>query len=381
MIYLDNAASSFPKPPQVGKAMAEALDEYGANPGRGNYALTRKTASMVESAREKVADLFGVKDSKRVIFTAGATMSLNMAIQGMLKQDDLLLLPGMEHNAVSRPAADLEDRGIIKVKTLLADKDGYLRLEALEKEISAAKRPALVALTHSSNVCGAVAPLAEIAAMTRKKHLPLLVDAAQSGGLIPISMERTPVSLLALAGHKALYGPPGIGVLIVSDRVDPRPLISGGTGNRSEERQHPAFYPDHLEAGSINVPGIAGLAAALDFVRGIGIEELFGKSMRLTDRLAEMAGNTPGIEVYLPELPRQRTPVLALNISKRDPAEAAELLDSRYGICIRSGYHCAPAAHRALGTMAEGCLRFSPGWFNTLDDIEKAGMALAELAR
>ncbi|MBS1348436.1 MAG: aminotransferase class V-fold PLP-dependent enzyme, partial [Firmicutes bacterium] len=168
---------------------------------------------------------------------------------------------------------------------------------------------------------------------------------------------------------------------LVSDRVDPRPLITGGTGNRSEERRHPDFYPDHLEAGSINVPGIAGLAAALDFVQEVGVEELFGKTMRLTDRLAEMAANTPGIEVYLPELPRQRTPVLALNITKRDPAEAAEMLDSRYGICIRSGYHCAPAAHRALGTMAEGCLRFSPGWYNTLEDIEKAGLALAELAR
>ncbi len=381
MIYLDNAAGSFPKPPQVGKAMAEALAEYGANPGRGNYTLTRKTASMVESAREKVAGMFGLRDSSRVIFTAGATMSLNMAIYGMLKQDDVLLLPGMEHNAVSRPAADLEDRGIVKVRTLLADRDGYLRLEDIEREASAARRPALLALTHSSNVCGSVAPLAEIAALARQKHIPLLVDAAQSGGLIPLSLEKTPISLLALAGHKALYGPPGIGVLLVSDRVDPRPLITGGTGNRSEERRHPDFYPDHLEAGSINVPGIAGLAAALDFVQEIGVEELFGKTMRLTDRLAEMAANTPGIEVYLPELPRQRTPVLALNITKRDPAEAAELLDSRYGICIRSGYHCAPAAHRALGTMAEGCLRFSPGWYNTLEDIEKAGLALAELAR
>lgn len=381
MIYLDNAAGSFPKPPQVARAMAESLAEYGANPGRGNYRLTRRTAAMVESAREQAAELFGLSDSSRVIFTAGATMSLNLAVQGMLRSGDTLLLPGMEHNAVSRPAAELEDRGVIRVRRLLADREGYPRLNELERELRAPQRPALLALTHASNVCGAVAPLDEIAALARQRHVPLLVDAAQSAGLLPLSMRRTPLSLLAIAGHKALYGPPGIGLLLVDETADPRPLISGGTGSRSEERRQPRDYPEHLEAGSVNVPGIAGLAAALAFVREIGIEELCGKAMRLTDRLAEMAGNIPGIELYLPQTPRPRLPVLALNIRRRDPAEAAALLDSRYGICIRSGYHCAPAAHRALGTMEEGCLRFSPGWFNTPQEIEQTGRALAELAR
>ena len=380
MIYLDNSAGSHPKPPQVARAMAEALSEYGANPGRGNYALTRKTAALVDKAREKTAAMFGLNDSSRVVFTAGATMSLNMGIQGMLRWGDRLLLTGMEHNAVSRPAAALADEAKIKLHTLLADSDGYLRMDQIQQAIKK-DFPSLVVVTHSSNVCGSVAPLADIAALTQKRHIPLLVDAAQSAGLLPISMAKMPFTLLALAGHKGLYGPPGVGALLVAPGVHPQPLITGGTGNRSEERRHPDFYPDHLEAGSINVPGIAGFAAALDFVREIGIAELYGKAMTLTERLAEMAGNIPGIELYLPQRSRPRTPVLALNITRLDPAEAAELLDSRYGICIRSGYHCAPAAHQALGTMEEGCLRFSPGWFNTMDDIEKAGLALAELAR
>jgi cysteine desulfurase/selenocysteine lyase len=380
MIYLDNAAGTHPKPERVKQAMIRAIDEFGANPGRGNYALTRKTAAMVEEVREKVAEFFDLPDSSRVIFTSGATMSLNMAIFGMLKQGSSLILSGMEHNAVSRPAVALEDEDLLDIKSLRGDSEGYLRLEQIINACASYPRPSLLALTHASNVCGSLAPLHEIAVIVRRRNIPLLVDAAQSAGLINISMKKTLISLLAIAGHKALYGPPGIGLLLVSEKVAPKPFMHGGTGNRSEERSQPHFFPDRLEAGSVNVPGIAGLAAGLDFVKEVSIEELYNKSMRLTDRLAEMAGNIRGIELYLPRKPRARVPVLALNIRKRNPGEAAALLDSRYGIAIRSGYHCAPAAHRALGTMEEGCLRFSPGWFNTEAEIEKAGMALAELA-
>lgn len=381
MIYLDNAAGSHPKPLRVVAAMAEALSKYGANPGRGNHEMTKKTADMIQSVRDKVAELFGVNDSTHVIFTAGATMSLNMAIFGSLRKGDTLILPGMEHNAISRPAAALEDAGTIRIKTLIAESDGYLDLNAIRLVCASYPRPALLAVTQGSNVCGSVAPLDEIAAIAQKKGIPLLVDAAQSGGLIPISIKKTPLSMLSLAGHKALYGPPGTGVLIVAENFSLAPFILGGTGNKSEERNHPDYYPDRLEAGSLNVPGIAGLGAAVDFVKEIGIEELYGKSMALTNRLTEMAANIPGIEVYVPARFKPRLPVLALNITKRDPAEISTLLDSRFGIAIRSGYHCAPAAHRALGTMEEGCLRFSPGWFNTKAEIEKAGLALAELAR
>jgi len=381
MIYLDNAAGSHPKPPAVAAAMARALDVYGANPGRGNHEMTRQTAAMVEGVRQQAADFFGLTDPSRVIFTAGATMSLNMAIYGLLRDGDNLLLPGMEHNSVSRPATALEDAGKIKISSLRADKYGYPRTEAIAAACASRLHPALLALTHASNVCGALAPLEEICRICRKRGIPLLVDAAQSAGLVEINMSKTPLSVLALAGHKALYGPPGIGLLLVSDLVSPAPFVRGGTGNLSEERAQPDFYPDRLESGSLNVPGIAGLGAAFDFVSDIGVAELYGKSMALADRLAEMAGNIRGIELYLPEQAAPRVPVLALNIAKRDPAEISALLDSRYGIAIRSGYHCAPAAHRALGTMAEGCLRFSPGWFNTIDEIERTGQALAELAR
>ena len=381
MIYLDNAAGSHPKPPAIGAAMARALDIYGANPGRGNHEMTRRTAAMVEGVRQQAAQFFGLADPSRVIFTAGATMSLNMAICGLLRDGDTLLLPGMEHNSVSRPATALEDAGKIKIVALRGDKYGYLRTDAITAACAGRVHPALMALTHASNVCGAVAPLEKICRICRQRNIPLLVDAAQSAGLIEINMGKTPLSMLALAGHKALYGPPGIGLLLVSDRVSPAPFVRGGTGNLSEERAQPDFYPDRLESGSLNVPGIAGLGAALSFVSNIGIAELYGKSMALTDRLAEMAGNIRGIELFMPDQALPRVPVLALNIGKRDPAEISAALDSRYGIAIRSGYHCAPAAHRALGTMEEGCLRFSPGWFNTPEEIESAGLALAKLAR
>ena len=379
IIYLDNSAGSWPKPRRVAKAMANAISEFGANPGRGNYRLTRHTAALVEAAREVTADFFGMNDPQRVIFTAGATASLNMALLGTLEKGDVLLLTGMEHNAVSRPAAALADhRGVI-LRNLVADSKGGIDGKQVIRALKDRPRPRLMVVDHGSNVCGAVADVAALAPAARRARVPLLLDAAQTAGLLPVDMRRMSLAACAIAGHKALYGPAGIGVLLLSPKLHPAPLIYGGTGSRSEERRQPESYPEHLEAGSVNVPGIAGFLAGLEFVREIGRERLLEKSLSLTKRLAEGLGNIRGIRLYLPE-GGVALPVLSVNVRGRDPATVAALLDRRYGICVRSGYHCAPAAHRALGTLDAGTVRFSPGWFNTPADIDAAISAMKEIA-
>ncbi|MEG1661310.1 MAG: aminotransferase class V-fold PLP-dependent enzyme, partial [Clostridiales bacterium] len=250
MIYLDNAAGSHPKPPQVLAGLQQACSLYGANPGRGNYAMSRATSVMVGKAREKLAALFGVTQPQRLIFTAGATISLNMAVCGLLQPGDHLLISGMEHNALWRPAAALAKQGKITITVIKPDEAGYVTAT----DFSAAIRPetALIACIQSSNVNGVVQPIAEIGQLAHKRGIPLLVDAAQSAGLLDIDVARDHISLLAFAGHKYLYGLAGSGGLYVDPQVVLDSFVYGGTGNNSEQAEQPDFYPDHLEAGSLN---------------------------------------------------------------------------------------------------------------------------------
>lgn len=378
MIYLDNAAGSHPKPEQVKLAMAEALDRYGANPGRGNYQLTRQTSAMVDQTRQKLAAFVGAPAPERMIFTAGATMSLNLALRGLLRAGDHVIYSGMEHNAVYRPLAALEDGKTVSLTRIKPDAYGYITAGQVERAL----RPntALIALSHASNVCGSVQPVAEIGIIARERRIPFLVDAAQSAGLLPLDVEGMHISLLALAGHKALYGPAGIGSLYVSPSVSLRPFLLGGTGGQSELRQQPSEYPAHLEAGSLNTAGIAAWGAALDFVQEIGVERLYAHSMALLERLIAALSRNKRLRLHLPPESRERAPLLSLIVRGMEATEAAACLDAE-GICVRAGYHCAPLAHRALGSFDAGSLRFSPGWFNTEADIDAAAAALSRLPR
>jgi len=380
MIYMDNSAGSYPKPPAVAAAMEQALKLYGANPGRGSYGFSRATDAFVSRARERAAAFFGMSDPHRVIFTAGATAALNMLLFGLLKPNDKLLLTGMEHNSLLRPALVLKERGVW-VEQLKGSREGETDAPAVKAALNGEKKPALAAITLGSNVCGSTADMSIMAAAA-KRRIPVAADAAQYAGLLPLSLRRQGIAAAAIAPHKALYGPAGIGMLLLEGNTDPYPLLHGGTGFRSEEGHQPYEYPGRLEAGSINVPGIAGFLAGLDMVEDIGIATLHGKAMALTAQLAEMVGNISGIELYLPACPcwEKRLPVLALNIRGMDCSAVAAALDSRFGICVRSGMHCAPAAHRALGTVG-GCLRFSPGWYNSTEDIERTAIALAQIAK
>ncbi|MDO4581685.1 MAG: aminotransferase class V-fold PLP-dependent enzyme [Bacillota bacterium] len=380
MIYLDNAAGSHPKPPQLSAALTAALDRYGANPGRGNYRLSRETAVMLETVRERLTAFFGGTDSRRMVFTSGATAALNMAIYGLMRPGQELIISGAEHNAVYRPAAALADSRMIKLLRAPADRYGYVPVEEFARRIS--PRTGLLACVHASNVCGAVQPVERLAELAAQRRLPLLIDAAQTAGLADIRLDRLPGRvLLAFPAHKALYGIAGLGGLYVSLGVDLRPLLHGGTGTLSEQRAMPAELPQRLEAGSLNTPAVAALGAALDFVAERGVEQLYAQARRLADLLAEKLGNIPRVRLQLPPEPRPRMPVLSLTIDGICANQAADWLDADYDIAVRAGYHCAPLVHKALGTWEEGTLRISPGCFNSERDIEQTARAIAAIAK
>ena len=380
MIYLDNAAGSHPKAPGVEAAILQALRGWGANPGRGSYAFARRTKDMVEQVRLKLAALINAADPGRIAFTSGATMSLNALVFGLEGQlaGGEVVISSMEHNALLRPLYLLADRGQIRLRMIEADPWGYIDAARVAEALT--DRTRLIALSMASNVCGSVQPVGEIGELARQAGAPLLVDASQSAGLLDIDVEEMGVSLLALAGHKYLLGPAGVGALWAAPEIELAPLLHGGTGRDSEERAMPGYWPDRMEAGSLNTAGIAGLGAAIDFVMEQGIGNLYRHAMALTDRLERELRGLPGVELQLRAgEERPRVPLLSFTIHGLPAGQAAELLDRR-GVCVRAGYHCAPSAHRSLGTFEEGTVRLSPGRANTEREIEQAAEAIADIA-
>lgn len=379
MIFLDNAAGSYPKPQQVVQAMGRALEDYGANPGRGGYELSLRASRAVYQAREKAAEFFGCPNPERLIFTSGATESLNIALFGYLKKGDHVIYSGMEHNALWRPLMRLVELGTITATCVKADRYGYVHIS----DFQAAIRPqtALICCLHASNVTGCVQPLGQLGIIAASHKIPLLTDVAQSAGLLPISVADGHIALLAFAGHKGLYGPSGIGGLYVDEKIELQPLIYGGTGSNSDQWQQPDYYPDRLESGTANFAGIIGLSTALDFVNECGIDSFFARADSLCNRFIEGAGNIKGITLYLPRWQCRRLPVVSLNIKGLDSAEAAAALDEEYGIAVRSGLHCSPLAHKSIGTESlGGALRFSFGCFNTENQVERVLLSLRSLA-
>lgn len=379
MIYFDNAAGSYPKPERVRQAVMSAFERYGANPGRGAYALSRDTSRHLSQARAELAGFFGCPLEERMVFTSGATESLNMAIKGFLKKGDHVAYSGMEHNAARRPIAQLEKQGIITATKVAADREGMV----LPQDFAAAINPQtrLLVCLQASNVNGAVMPIEKIAQIAKKHKIAFLVDASQSAGLIPIDAGKTGIDLLCLAGHKALYGPAGIGALYVGEGIALEPLVVGGTGSNSTDPLVPSFYPDHLESGTPNMPGISGLLAAVDFIRERGVDYFFEQSKLLAERFVEGAANIEGLRLFLPPADAKKLAVISLQIAGGNIAEAAYILDNDYQIAVRAGLHCSPLAHQSLGTIKEGTLRFSFSCFNTKAEIDKGLLALNTIAR
>jgi len=381
MIYFDNAATSWPKPPGMAQAMVRFIDEVGANPGRSGHRLAVESGRIVYAAREAVAALFNAPDPLRVAFGANGTEALNLALRGLLHPGDHVITSSMEHNSVMRPLRALEQQGV-EVTAVACSPEGRLDPAALE----AALRPntALIVLNHASNVVGTLLPVAEVGRIALQRGLLLLVDAAQTGGAYPIDMQADGIDLLAFTGHKSLYGPMGTGGLIVGARVDAarlEPLKRGGTGSRSEREEQPNFLPDMCESGTPNAVGLAGLEAGVRWVLERGVAAIRAHEQALTQRLIDGLRQVPGVTVYGGLDAVQQTATVSFNVAGREPSEVGLWLDEECGIMCRVGLHCAPAAHRTIGTFPTGTVRFGLGAFNTVEEVDVAVEAVRRLAQ
>jgi len=365
-IYLDNAATSYPKPESVYRLVEHAMKNVGASPGRASHRLAREALAIVEATRKKVAEIFGVPDAARVLFTKNATESINLVLKGWLRPGDRVVTSSIEHNAVMRPLRRLSEMGVM-VEITPCDATGQLDPTDLKKRLS--PPPRLVVLTHASNVNGALQPLEEIAGLCREGGAPLLLDAAQTGGIQPIDAGKWNLGMLACSGHKSLLGPPGVGILYLRPDLEVAPLIEGGTGSFSEQDIQPEGCPDRYESGTQNLPGIAGLAAGIEFIQERGMANIREHELALASMLEDGLEKFPALQLFKPKV--RGTSAVSFRVAGLNPADLAFLLDQGFDIAVRSGLHCAPMAHRTLGSFPEGTVRVSPGPFTTEAEIEQ----------
>lgn len=377
-IYLDNAATSHPKPESVYRAVEHALREIGASPGRGGYGSAMEATRLVFEARETLAELFGIRDSSRIVFTGSATEALNLAILGLLRPGDHVITTTMEHNSVVRPLHLAETRGV-EVTRMPCDRRGFLNPRDVAAAIRAGTR--LIALSHCSNVTGSIQPVEEIGFLAEKAGVPLLLDAAQSAGMIPIDVNDSGIALLAAPGHKGLFGPQGTGFLYIAEGINLVPLMVGGTGGYSSDLDQPREMPARYESGTPNLPGIAGLKAGAEFVLRTGIEAIRKKERLLADYLMSGLAEIRGVTLHGPLPGNERGGIVSFTVEGMDPALIGFTLDRDHDIRVRVGLHCAPEAHRTIGTYPEGTVRVSPGFFTTEDEIETFLRVMEEIVR
>ena len=363
MIYLDSAATTLQKPPAVARAAANAI-QHMATPGRGGHQPAMSAASAAFACREKAAELFGVSDPAQVVFTFNATHGLNIAIHSLVKPGSTVLISGYEHNAVTRPLHALEDVTVKVAQAPLFDQRAILA--AFDRQMT--QEVSVVITTHVSNVFGFVLPVEEIAQLCRRRGVALIVDASQSAGCLPVSMQELGAAFIAMPGHKGLYGPQGTGLLLCADSA--QPLLSGGTGSESKLQDMPAFLPDRLEAGTHNMPGIAGLLEGLRFVQRKGLSRIQLHESKLIREMGRGLGELPGVEVFHSADPAAQAGVLSFRRDGWDCEELGETLAGR-GIAVRAGLHCAPLAHQSAGTLESGTVRASVSAFTTPGDIQR----------
>ncbi len=375
MIYFDNAATSFPKPREVWEAQADCMRSYCGNPGRGSHRLAMLAAERIYECREELASLFGSYHPERVIFTPNATSALNLAIKGLVRAGDHVLISDLEHNAVWRPICRLTELGVIdhSVFPSLAALPGRTPADIC-REIEARIRPntRLLVCTHHSNILPAVMPLAEIGALCRRRGILFVVDAAQSAGHLPIHMEAMGIDALCLPGHKGLFGVQGSGCLLLGERAEPEPLLEGGSGLHSLDSAMPEELPERLEAGTLPTPAIVGLCAGVKFIKRVGLQAIAQKEALLAAKLTERMESLAGVGRLLPHL--EGLPMLIH--TPQMPAERLGAELDRLGICVRAGFHCTALAHRTAGTPSDGAIRISPGFFNTPAEIDRFWLAM-----
>lgn len=376
-IYLDNAATSFPKPKEVADAVYDFMINNGTSSGRGSYKKAMQSDYIVYECRKLIGNLFNFDDPKKVVFTSNVTDSLNIAIRGILKENDHVITSSLEHNAVWRCLKTLEKDINIKIDTVECSKDGITNPEDIKKYIR--KDTALIVFTQASNVLGTIQPVKEIGKIARENKIVFLVDAAQSAGAMKIDIKEDNIDILAFTGHKSLLGPMGTGGLIINTDIDIKPLKAGGTGGDSAYDYQPDYYPNHLETGTSNVSGIAGLRAAIKFLNKEGIDNIHNKEKKLTKYALQRLETVKDIEIYGPKDCEKILSVISFNIKNKRPEDISTILDQKYDIMLRSGLHCAPTAHSIINTKDRGSLRIGIGYFNTKDDIDKLVEALNNL--
>ena len=379
MIYLDNAATTYPKPQQVMNAVSIALRKYGANPGRSGHDLSIMAAEEIYRCREKVAELFHAPGPECVVFTLNCTQAANMVLKGFLKPGDHVVTSCLEHNAVMRPLHVLEEKGVTFTQAQVQIGDNDATVDAFRKALRPNTR--MIFCTHASNVWGIRLPIERIAALAKQYEIPVAVDCAQSAGVLPIDMEDSGIDFLCIAGHKGLYGPMGTGILIVRDGSKLGTIIEGGTGTSSISYEQPETMPDRLESGTPNMPGISGLYAGINFVQKRGIEKIFQHEIRLMQILYDKLSEIDGVQLYTPRPnPAYSVPVLSLNIKGLSSETVGKYLNKR-GIAVRPGLHCAPAAHNYMGTIQEGAVRVSPSVFNNGNEMNTLASFLKKLSQ
>jgi cysteine desulfurase family protein len=378
-IYLDNAATGFPRPAIVTDSVSCWMLEEGGSPGRGHHFLSRRAGDQVSKIRRQVARFFGVNEEFRVAFTFGATDALNMAIKGILRKDDHVIISGMEHNSVLRPLRHLEAEGLISIDVISCNEEGYL-VENLIWEAFHEKTK-LIVINHASNVTGSIQAVAEIGAEIRRRGAYLLLDAAQSTGNIPIKIGELNADMIVFAGHKGLFALPGVGGMIIGERINQlNTWRQGGTGYNSKSETQPLNWPEAFEAGTMNMPGIISLGKGIEYIEEQGLEAIASQKMAHLKYLWDTLSEIEGIKLYGPNPEKPRVAVLSLNITDWEPDDVAEILQHNYKVQVRSGLHCAPLAHNTLGTMPNGSVRISPGYFTKQEDLDTVVQAIKNMA-
>lgn len=379
IIYLDHAATSWPKPPAVIETMMRHMQESAANPGRGSHHMAVQASRILFAARVNAAKLFHIRNPNDIVFTKNTTEALNLAIKGFLKRGDHVICTTVEHNSVRRPLEYLKRTRGISITYLPTDQQGNIHLTDVEAAIR--KETKLCVVTHSSNLLGTILPVEDIAAICRTKGIRLLVDAAQSAGILPIDVEKMNIDLLAFPGHKGLLGPQGTGGLYIHPEIDLEPLVHGGTGSQSEAIEQPQVRPDRYESGTPNVVGLAGLNEGIKFVLQETVEKIHEREWALTQRMMKGLIRVKGVQLLGPELGQNKTGIVAFNINNLDSSEVAFRLDREHHIAVRSGYHCTPLAHESAGTLARGAVRASVGYFTTEADVDALIEAVEQISQ
>ena len=376
MIYLDNAATTMKKPDCVVKAVKEALCNMG-NAGRGVHDAALDASRTIFETRMALTEFFHGSNPKQLVFTMNSTESLNIAIKGVLEPGDHVITTALEHNSVLRPLYEMEERGV-ELSILSADSFGRICYEDFEKEIK--KNTKAIVCTHGSNLTGNVVDIGRVGAIAKKHGLLFMVDASQTAGVFEIDIEKMNIDILCFTGHKGFFGPQGTGGMYVREGVDVKPLLSGGSGVQTYSKKHPVQMPTALEAGTLNAHGLAGLLAAVTYIKETGMENIRNKERELMWHFYKQVKEIPGITIYGDFENKERCAIVTLNVRDYDSSEVSDALAMDYGISTRPGAHCAPLMHGALETVDQGAVRFSFSHFNTMEEVDLAVKALKEIA-